>query len=201
MKKRTVCYVDDDEVEIDRFRRNLGKYYVIGAGTSLDAALDELNRNGIAKPDVILLDLYFGPLPDEKKREEMTKADVELAARERKVRQLCLDAGLTPEEGFKLADESKKRFRRVPRVFFSRRAFLEDAMRVREQGMELLEKPDPGEGENYEIAYELHREAIKRKIDRIISLNTFWARYGQRIVSFLLGLVPFVLKVGYDWFP
>ena len=39
MKKRTVCYVDDDEVEIDRFRRNLGKYYVIGAGTSLDADL------------------------------------------------------------------------------------------------------------------------------------------------------------------
>jgi hypothetical protein len=196
--KKSVCYVDDDESEIKRFRDNLGSRYIIGAGTTLADALKELNEKHISKPDIFLLDLYFGPSPDEKKRRAMLQADAELVKMERKVRELLVSSGQSHKEGFSLAEEASATYPRVPRVFFSRRAFLEDVMEAEEKGLKLLEKPDPEDGEDYDVAFKRNANLIGGKIDRIIELNGFWARYRERIEGFLVGLLLFAVKISWE---
>jgi CheY-like chemotaxis protein len=196
--KKSICYVDDDEDEIKRFRDNLGSCYMLGTGTTLTAALDDLKEQRISKPDLILLDLYFGPRPDQNIRRKMLEADAELAAMERKVRELLIKSGQSPDEGFKLADEAARRCPRVPRALFSRRAYLEDAMRAHDIGLNLLEKPDPGPGESYDRAFTRHAEAVSRRIDRIIYLSGFWVRNRQRLEGFAVGLLGLVAKFGWD---
>jgi hypothetical protein len=197
MKK--VCYVDDDESEIRRFRKVFGKIYIIGAGTTLSAAIEDLKQKQVSKPDIFLLDLYFGPKPNEKKRQEMLKADAELAKKEREVRDLVFQSGQSAKGGFDLADHASKLFPRVPRAFFSRRAYLEDAMEVHEKGMKLLEKADPEEDEDYDKALESNKNTIRSKIDSIIDSNGFWVRNRKQILGFLAGLSLFVAKTGWDW--
>ncbi|MGB6394385.1 MAG: hypothetical protein WBF73_01745 [Bradyrhizobium sp.] len=189
---------DDDEDEIKRFRDNLASRYMLDTGTTLTAALNDLKQQRISKPDLILLDLYFGPRPDQNKRREMLKADAELAKMERQVRELLISSGQSPEEGFKLADEAARRCPRVPRAFFSRRAYLEDAMRAHEIGLSLLEKPDPDDKEDYDNAFKRHAAAVSGKIDRIIYLNGFWVRNRQRLEGFAVGILGLVAKFGWD---
>jgi CheY-like chemotaxis protein len=196
--KKSVCYVDDDEEEIKRFRDNLASRYILGTGTTLTAALDDLRAQGISKPDLILLDLYFGPHPDPIKRREMLEADAELAQMESRVRKLLSSSGQTPEEGFNLADEAAKRCPRVPRAFFSRRAYLDDAMKAHERGLTVLEKPDPDENEDYDSAFKRHADVVISKIDRIIYLNGFLVRHRQRIEGFFVGILAAVAKFGWD---
>jgi hypothetical protein len=189
---------DDDEDEIKRFRDNLASRYMLDTGTTLTAALNDLKQQRISKPDLILLDLYFGPRPDQNKRREMLEADAELAKMERQVRELLISSGQSPEEGFKLADEAARRCPRVPRAFFSRRAYLEDAMRAHEIGLSLLEKPDPDDKEDYDNAFKRHAAAVSGKIDRIIYLNGFWVRNRQRLEGFAVGILGLVAKFGWD---
>ena len=198
MTKKAICYVDDDVDEIKRFRDNLGKDYIVGAGTTLTVALNELSQQRISKPDLILLDLYYGPRPDEAQRKLMLAADARLLEMEREVAKLLNASGQSPDQGFQLAAEAEMRCGRVPRAFFSRRAFLDDAMKVHEMGLRLLEKPDPGDNETYDSAFERHADELKRKIDRIIYLNGFWVRNRQRIEGFLVGILGLVVKFGWD---
>jgi CheY-like chemotaxis protein len=196
--KKSVCYVDDDEDEIKRFRDNLASRYILGTGTTLAAALNDLKQQRISKPDLILLDLYFGPHVEQARRREMLEADAKLAKMERQVRELLISSGQSPEEGFRLADEAAARCPRVPRAFFSRRAYLEDAMRAHEIGLSLLEKPDPNDKEDYDSAFKRHAAAISGKMDRIIYLNGFWARNRQRLEGFAVGIFGLVAKFGWD---
>jgi len=195
---KSICYVDDDESEIGRFRKTFKDIYIIGAGTTFDDAIKELKKQGVSKPDLVLLDLYFGPKPVEKKRQEMLEADAELAEKEREVRTLLFDSGQTPENGFKLADDAAELFPRVPRAFFSRRAYLEDAMRAHDEGLKLLEKADPGTDGDYDKALEANKDTIRSKIDRIIYRNSFWVRNRQRVEGFIVGILAAVAKFGWD---
>lgn len=56
--KNSICFVDDDQDEIRRFRDSMGERYTLGAGVTLDQAIEELRQNRVPKPDLILLDLY-----------------------------------------------------------------------------------------------------------------------------------------------
>jgi hypothetical protein len=195
---KSILYVDDDEAEIKRFRKNLGDRYIIGAGTTLEAAIRDLKDKRITKPDLVLLDLYFGPNPKPAKRAEMLAADQELAEMERKVRTLLLACGLKPEAGFDLATDAAKLFPRVPRVFFSRRAFLEDASKANEIGLVVLEKPDPAPGETYDTVYPDYKDIIAGKLDAIIRQSSFWFRNRQRFEGFVIGLLGVVAKIAWD---
>jgi CheY-like chemotaxis protein len=194
----SILYVDDDEAEIERFRKNLGDRYIIGAGTTLEAAIRNLKDQRVTKPDLILLDLYFGPDPEPAKRAEMLAADQELAEMERKVRTLLLACGLTPEAGFDLATDAAKFFPRVPRVFYSRRAFLEDASKANKIGLAVWEKPDPAPGETYDTAYTRYKKIIEGKLDAIIRQNGFWFRNHQRFEGIAIGLLGGIAKIAWD---
>jgi CheY-like chemotaxis protein len=196
--KKSICYVDDDAAEIERFRRNLGDRYLIGSATTIADAIKDLKEQGISKPDLILLDLYFGPDPKPTKRAEMLAADRQLAEMERKVRALLVECGLSPEGGFTLARDAGRLFPRVPRIFFSRRAFVEDATKANEIGLAVLEKPDPGEGEDYDTVYPRYKEIIAGKLDEIIRRNSFWFRNRQRFEGFAIGLLGVAAKIAWD---
>ncbi|SRR6266478_1769407 len=203
--KKSICFVDDDQDEIRRFRNSMGERYILGAGVTLDQAIKELRENRVPEPDLVLLDLYYGKLTDDETRTELMAADEALSKMEIKVRALLLKAGQSPEQGFELADEVQKRFPGVPRVFFSRKAFLEDALRAQKKGLPLLEKPDPDVNEKGATVSEKYDEALRRKanqiaifLDGIINLNTWWVRKRQMIQGFLTGFFFFLVKIGLD---
>ncbi len=177
--KKAVCFVDDDADELDRFRVSMQNDYIVGAGPTLDKAMDELRAQRVKKPDLCLLDLYYGPHTNEAKRAEIGALDGQLSALEAKMRALLVEAGQSPQGGFDLAGEVQKRFPGIPRVFFSRKAFLEDALRAQKEGLPLLEKPDPTaedigatEKEQKDLAFQRHSEQIRRFLDGRINLNT-----------------------------
>ena len=171
----------------------------------MDQAIQELRQNRVAKPDLILLDLYYGKLTDDETRTELMAADVELSKMETRVRALLLKAGQTPEQGFELADEVQKRFPGVPRVFFSRKAFLDDALRAQKKGLPLLEKPDPDPDEKGATLPEKYDEAMRRmanqiaiSLDGVINLNSWWVRKRPVIQGFVSGFFFFLVKIGLD---
>jgi CheY-like chemotaxis protein len=203
--KKSVCFVDDDQDEIRRFRDCMGDRYIVGAGVTLDQAIKELRENRVPKPDLVLLDLYYGKLTDDETRAELMAADEELSKMETKVRALLLKAGQSPEQGFELAEEVQKRFPGVPRVFFSRKAFLDDALRAQKKGLPLLEKPDPDPNEKGATVSKKYDEAMRRKanqiaifLDGVINLNTWWVRKRPVIQGFVSGYFFFLVKIGLD---
>ena len=76
MPTDAICFVDDDPEEIRRFRRLLASRFVVGAGTSLPAALEDLRAQGRERPDVFALDLYFpeGEPNTDDERAELARA-------------------------------------------------------------------------------------------------------------------------------
>lgn len=205
MKRKAVCFVDDDADEVSRFRTFMRDHYIVGAGTTLARAIDELQDQRVKKPDIFLLDLYYGPETTEAMRARIDALDEELSDSERKMRELLVEAGQSPQGGFDLSEEIRSRFPRVPRAFFSRKAFLEDALRAQDEGLPVLEKPDSHAAdtgatkkERYDAAFERHAVEIARWLDRKINLNTWWVRHREKLGSFAMGFFFFLLKVGWD---
>ena len=135
MARKAVCFVDDRD-EIRRFRDNMSDSFIVGVGLSPNEALGGLQ----GKPDVILLDLYYGPETPPALRAEIEEADEQLTRSEERVRILLAKAGQSPDSGFDLAQTLKKRYRGVPIAFFSRKAFLKDALRAQKAGYPLFEE-------------------------------------------------------------
>jgi CheY-like chemotaxis protein len=145
-----VCFVDDDPEEVRRFRRLLARRFLVGAGTSLPAALEDLRAQGRERPDVFALDLYFpdGEPNTENERSELARAwgrfleaKAELAAVLERLRQ-------SPEGGLALARRVGGEYPGVPVAFFTRKGTLEDAIAALEAGAAaIVKKPDPDERE------------------------------------------------------
>lgn len=79
-------------------------------GVTLDDALQELEDRRIPKPDLFLLDLYYGPDTTPQMRDEIAAADERLATAEAEVRRLLVECGQSPDAGFKLAAEAHRRY-------------------------------------------------------------------------------------------
>jgi hypothetical protein len=208
--KKSVCYVDDDQDEIRRFRKFMGDRYIVGAGVTLDDALQELEESRVRKPDLFLLDLYYGPETLPQKRDEIAAADERLSKDEDDFRRLMVASGQSPDAGFNLAAEAQRRYPSTVRALFSRKAFLQDALRAHEMNLPLLEKPDPDtnnadandEGattsDRLDEAFRRHADQIAKSLDRIVNLNTWWVRNRQRVEGFSTGFFFFVLKISWD---
>lgn len=205
-EKAAICFVDDDPEELIRFRESLEHYYIVGTGPTLDEALDKLRAQRVGKPDLFLLDLYYGPDTSEVQRAKITALDGELSAVETRMRALLLDAGQSTKGGFDLAGEVEKRFPQIPRVLFSRKAFVEDALDAQKKGLPLLAKPDPTaedtgatDKERKDKAFARHADEIKRFLDGKINLNTWWVRNRTRVESFATGFFFFFVKIVWDF--
>lgn len=199
--RKSILYLDDDNEEVNRFRDVMRDYFIVGCGVRLDEALDELWKNRVDTPDLVLLDLYYGPETTPEMRRKILEADAKLSALEGEVRRLLNDAGQKPAFGFNLAEQVKAKFPRSARVFFSRKAFLEDALSAQKLSLPLMEKPDPTpaeakEPDPYKAALTRHAGQLSRELDEIIDRNSFWVKHRDTIVGALVGLfVSFVWDV------
>ena len=198
MKK--ICYVDDDPAEIKRFKSAFQGRYVVGAGVTLDDAMKDL----ASKPDLFLLDLYYGPAISREQRKKIADADDEISAAEERLRILLLEADLSPEKGFDLAVAANRRFPRVPRVFFSRKASLVDALKAQKTGLPVVEKPDPNEldsgsvEDRYNAAMKRSAEDLKREFDDIMDRQSWWGQNHAWFSGLAFGFLFFFVQIMWD---
>lgn len=218
MKKKRICFVDDDRLELARFSSALENHYDIGTGGTLDDAIQDLESKFKAKkPDLFLLDMYLGPSISEEDRAEIAKADYEVTKAEGKLRERLLKAGIVAEKGFELAEKVRTRFShaQIASAFFSRKAFLNDALAAQKKGLPVVEKPDPGpadkgsEEEQYNSAMNRSADLLREEFEGIISRASWWYRHRAVLSSFASGLcfvfVPMFFEAlshtpsGLDW--
>jgi hypothetical protein len=166
--KKLICYVDDDRDEIERFRKNMSRRYEIAAGVSFEEAVSALSGR---RPDLFLLDLYFGNKTTPLQRQKILRADRRVTKAEIAIRKLMSEVDQQPEGGYRLAHDVAENYKGIPRAFFSRKAFLEDALRAFEMDVPLLEKPDPDPNiptDGYDTAFRRGADQVARQIDRLI---------------------------------
>ena len=200
---KSICYVDDDREEVQRFREVLRERYIVGAGATLDEALEELRQQRVRKPDIFVLDLYYGPEMQDAVRQQIAEIDDQIQALEQQIRALLTQAQQSTDGGFGLAQEAQAKFPQKPMVFFSRKAFLQDALASYERGLRVLEKPDPNDADRgtpdpYIAAFQRHADNIARSLDRIININTWWARNREWLSGFCVGFFFFLLQFAFD---
>lgn len=177
--KKSICYVDDDREEVRRFSEVLRERYIVGAGATLDEALEQLRQQRVRKPDIFVLDLYYGPEMQDGVRQQIAEIDDRIQELEQQIRALLIQSQQSPDGGFGLAEEARARFPQTPMLFFSRKAFLQDALTSYERGLRVLEKPDPNQTDRvapdpYLAAFQRHADNVSRSLDRIINTNTWW---------------------------
>jgi CheY-like chemotaxis protein len=142
--------VDDDPEEVRRFRRFLASRFVVGAGTSLPAALADLRAQGRERPDVFALDLYFpeGEPNTDDERAELARAWVRFLEAKAELTAVLERLRQSPEGGLALAGRIAADFPGVPVTFFTRKGTLEDAIAALEAGVAaIVKKPDPDDHE------------------------------------------------------
>lgn len=203
-RRQRLCVVDDDPDEIRRFRASMATRFILGAGTSLDAALEDLRRQGHSSPDLYVLDLYYPQggrsRPDQLQR--LANARKNLLDSQATFASLLAEIGQGTEGGFRLADRLSRFGLRKPFVFFSRKATAEDVVQALDKGaLRVIKKPDPTADEMaanplptaYDKALTRTAHDVAREIEDAISRSTFWWKHGETviaaIVSFILGLL------------
>ncbi len=208
--QKTVCFIDDQRDEIDRFCRSLGRSFIIGAGTSIQEALRELTAKGHDKPDIFLVDMYHGEVAataTEQPRLNQARANFLRAEAEfnRVLKELRQDA----DGGFRILRDLRSQFRlpSVPVAFFTRKGTLDNALRAYEDEIPcpIIKKPDPspeevasGRDENlpdlYDRAFDGGADRVAADIERVIRRSSFWVKYGQLLIGAAIGYLTSILS-------
>lgn len=227
MAKKAILFVDDDGDEIKRFETHLNDHYIIGAGQSLTEAVGKLKDNRVKAPDLILLDLYHGGQVSEEQRHRMGIADEALAEHERYVKAMLTRLGQDADKGFELAQEARQQFPGTACAFFSRKAFLKDALRAYNAGLPVFEKPDPEElalneaavaliskfekdwsqlpgragnlANVYDEAFQSDKQQLVDRFNQLISENSWFERWRERLSGFFLAAASFTVERCYGF--
>lgn len=199
-EKPKLCVVDDDPQEIRRFRETMSSRYVIGAGTSLNDALEDLRRQGHRSPDLYVLDLYYpqqgGSTPSQ--LQQLAQARSKLLVAQADFSSLLTSLGQTAQGGFRLADRLARFGRREPFVFFTRKATPEDVVHGLDIGaLRVIKKPDPTAEEMrdrslpdaYDAALRRASHDVSRDLEDAIVRSRFWWKHHEAIIGFLLGFI------------
>jgi CheY-like chemotaxis protein len=172
MPSSAVCFVDDDPEEVRRFRRFLAGRLLVGAGTSLAEALEDLRRQGRQDPDLFVFDLYFPEGGPNTREEQQEVAEEWSRFLEAKARLLSVLERLrqSPRGGFALARQVAAIFPGVPFSFLTRKGTLEDAIDAMELGAaSLIKKPDPDEEERARLPVaEAFDAALGRDLSKVV---------------------------------
>ncbi len=145
-RKPSVCFIDDSDYELRRFRENLQSRFEIGVGRTLDDALADLQKQGFKKPDIFVLDMYFpeGPQNTIQQLSELNAAWAKYRAAHADFMSTLARLGQTIAGGEALADQIRKRYGSPKYVFLSRKATLEEGLRALGRGaLDVIKKPDP----------------------------------------------------------
>jgi CheY-like chemotaxis protein len=198
-RKRVLCIVDDDPEEVRRFCEHMATRFVVGGGTSLDTALENLRSQGYPRPDLWVLDLYFpengSSTPEQ--REQLADEREKALASQARFAALLAEFGQTIKGGFRHVDRLSPYGSRPPFVFFSRKASADDVVRALDKGaLRVIKKPDPTADErsadlsaDYDRAMARAANDVARDIEDAISRSSFWWKYGKVVIGFIIGLV------------
>jgi CheY-like chemotaxis protein len=204
--EHAVCLIDDDPEELRRFRDNLKDYFIIGTGTSLREAMDDLRKKGRRKPDLFLLDMYYPEgstsTPDELStlagaRQEFLKAQATFLSVLASLRQ-------SSRGGHRLANELRKRYQ-IGYAFFTRKGTLEDGIEALDNGaVRLIKKPDPSQSEldgntlagAYDMALKNKARDVVRDIEDAIRLSNWWWKHREAVFAYAVGFLS-SLGAGY----
>jgi CheY-like chemotaxis protein len=201
---KAVCLVDDNFKEIKRFRKYLKDYFVIGAGTSISEALSDLQKQGVKKPDLFILDLYFpeGPRNTEEELMKLDAARGALLEAESEFLSVLARLKLSSHGGLELAKNLKDRWGSTPFIFFTRKGTLEDSVRALRQGaLKVIKKPDPNKSERegrtiheaFDVAFKNDAGKIVYEINEAIRISTWWWKNRKIMAGFLLGLISSIV--------
>lgn len=206
-KKRSLCFIDDDPAELARFKKAMGSAYLVGAGTSLTSALDDLKIvQGNKRVDLYVLDMYY-PKEETNTSEELSnlgQAWDRFRKAEAALRKVLSDLGQSVEGGLTLANEVKSQGwgMRMPFVFFTRKGNLLDAITAYEgtEALCVIKKPDPREefdhsnrSDAYDRAMIEDKDHLIRAFDRAIQRGGFWYRHKAHLQGFVSGIASSML--------
>lgn len=162
--KPVLCFIDDDQVEVDVFKNVFGDgdEFVVLAETSQVKLAEELQKLG-RQPNLFVLDMYF-PLGKESTEDEKKKM-IELKTKVNQAQKELADyldsIGQSRLGGIKLLKNIRHDFPGVPIVFYTRKGTLEDANVCKHEGADdVLQKPqltnfDP----NKDVRFQLEEAA------------------------------------------
>jgi len=196
-KRRTICFIDDDQDERSRARLVLSQHFSIGTGPDLDTAISELPW----KPHLFLLDLYYGPETQPQDRLRVAEKWQELSHAQQEFYEVLRSLHQSSKGGLDLAEHVRARYSGVPIVFFTRKGSLEDANEALNKGATaVLKKPDVAERQPdadtlknaLDYAMKAHKDELIRSLSHIIDRNSWWARHA-RLRGFLEGVAASIL--------
>ena len=204
--KNSVCFVDDDKNELNRFVNYLQKDFIIGIGTNPKEALASLNEKGINRPDLWVLDMYF---PEERETSDNGKREINeewhkfLDARD-SFKNVLSKYGQSAHGGLKLANEIKVNFKNSNFVFFTRKGMIDDAIRgLKSEAMQIIKKPDYNEDDlekangvysiANDIAFQKKQDEISQDITNSIKKLKFWYRNKKLIIGIIVAFIVGIL--------
>jgi CheY-like chemotaxis protein len=202
-RKPSICFVDDSDDELRRFRESLGRRFKIGTGRTLDDALAELRKQGSDKPDLFVLDMYFpeGPLNTESELSQLNAAWTKYRAAEADFMSTLARLRQTSDGGEALADRIRRRYGSPKYVFFSRKATLEEGLRALRRGaLDIIKKPDPSSTEAAgkspteaeDEAFRNRSSEIAAELSEAIRRTTWWWKHHEAVWA---ALVAFSISI------
>jgi hypothetical protein len=211
-RKYSLCFVDDDEHELRRFKRVFEDEFYVGIGTNLGKA--EANLREVLprrmfnfwrrKVNLYVLDMYFpmGTTNTPEQRVRLAEAWGNCCKANRQLRTVLAELHQTFDGGRELAVAVRRRslLRKAPFVFFTRKGNLEDGILAYEQvkPMAVIKKPDPwDETDTSEKAKDdalfSSRETIGKKLQSAIDNASFYYQHKEAVLASLISFVTGML--------
>ena len=206
-RKYSLCVVDDDLHELNRFKIAFEDHFYVGIGTDLRKAEADLRAASPRrrfnfwrrKVNLYVLDMYFptGTTNTPEQRAKLAKAWGNCCNANRQLKTVLAELHQTFDGGRELAAEVERRgfFRKPAFVFFTRKGNLEDGILAYEQvkPMAIIKKPDPwDETEMSEKAKDdalfESRDTIGKKLQSAIDRAGFYYQHKEAVVTLVIGL-------------
>lgn len=211
-RKYSLCFVDDDEHELNKFKAAFESEFYVGIGTDLGKAEANLRevlprrKFNFWRPKVHLyvLDMYYptGTTNNSEQRANLAKALGDCCKANRHLKTVLAELHQTFDDGRDQATRVKRRgfVRKTPFVFFTRKGHLEDCVLAYEQvrPMAVIKKPDPWDEadvseEAKDNALFSSRDTIAKKLRIAIDNAGFFYQHKEAVlaslISFGMGLL------------
>lgn len=198
-KNKIICFIDDDENELERFRKIMENDYNCIIGQSYKDCVAKLENAGLKKPHLWIVDLFFPKEGNQNSLEEIQ----EMNDRYAKLRKETLDfrnylnnINQDNEGGLRLLERCKKNYH-APVIMFTRKGTLDDAILCMDKGADaILRKPMPDKwsenrNEQKDALDQAMLDCKKNLIDKfeeVIERNKWWHRYKAKL-TFVVGTV------------
>jgi hypothetical protein len=212
IRKNSLCFVDDDEHELNRFKKAFEEEFYVGIGTDLGKAEANLRANlprrkfNFWRREVTLyvLDMYFptGTTNTSEQREKLAEAWANCCKANRHLKTVLAELHQTFDGGRELAARVRRRrlFRKPAFVFFTRKGNLEDGILAYEQvkPMAVIKKPDPWDEtdiseEAKDEALMRSRDTIAKKLQSAIDNASFFYQHKETVLATLFSFATGIL--------